>query len=171
MIVFTYMIEKTMKTMEIFLMILMSVMVIAVVWQVFTRFVINSPSTFTDELSRYLMIWIGIFGGAYTFAIKRHLALEMLMPKLNLKNQYWLQIFINLLVVIFAYAVLVYGGSSIVSSTLEYNQISPSLTLFGNEILVGYIYLVSPISGAFIILFGVYDTAKLFSSITSMNRG
>jgi TRAP-type C4-dicarboxylate transport system permease small subunit len=61
------------------------------------------------------MIWIGIFGGAYTFAIKRHLALEMLMPKLNLKNQYWLQIFINLLVVIFAYAVLVYGGSSIVS--------------------------------------------------------
>ena len=88
MIAFTYMIEKTMKAMEIFLMILMSVMVIAVVWQVFTRFVINSPSTFTDELSRYLMIWVGIFGGAYTFAIKRHLALEMLMPKLNEKNQH-----------------------------------------------------------------------------------
>ena len=53
---FTYIIEKLTKSIEIFLMILMSVMVIAVVWQVFTRFVMNSPSTFTDELSRYLMI-------------------------------------------------------------------------------------------------------------------
>lgn len=171
MIAFTYMIEKTMKAMEIFLMILMSVMVIAVVWQVFTRFVINSPSTFTDELSRYLMIWVGIFGGAYTFAIKRHLALEMLMPKLNEKNQHWLHIFINLLVILFSYTVLVYGGSSIVNATLAYNQISPSLTLFGNEIPVGYIYLVSPISGALMILFGVYDIAKSFQSITLIKKG
>ena len=169
--VFTNLIEKTLKTMEIFLMVLMSIMVLAVVWQVFTRFVMNSPSTFTDELSRYLMIWVGIFGGAYTFAIKRHLALEMLMPKLNTKNQYWLQIFINILVILFSYTVLVYGGTSIVNATLGYNQISPSLTFFGNEIPVGYIYLVSPIAGGFIILFGIYDITKLFQSITSINKG
>jgi len=168
---FTYIIEKTTKIIEIFLIILMSIMVIAVVWQVFTRFVINSPSTFTDELSRYLMIWVGILGGAYTFAIKRHLALEMLMPKLNEKNQYGLQIVINVLVIIFSYTVLVYGGTSIVNATLAFNQISPSLTLFGNEVPVGYIYLVSPISGGLIIAYGIYDIAQLFTSITSMNKG
>jgi len=167
---FTNIIEKLTKTIEIFLIILMSVMVIAVVWQVFTRFVIDSPSTFTDELSRYLMIWVGIFGGAYTFAIKRHLALEMLMPKLTIKNQYWLQIVINLLVILFSYIVLVYGGTSIVNATLAYNQISPSLTLFGNEIPVGYIYLVSPISGALIIIYGVYDIAVLLLSIKSTSE-
>lgn len=164
---FTYIIEKLTKSIEIFLMILMSVMVIAVVWQVFTRFVMNSPSTFTDELSRYLMIWVGIFGGAYTFAIKRHLALEMLMPKLSIKNQYWLQIFINLLVILFSYVVLVYGGTLIVNATLAYNQISPSLTFFGSEIPVGYIYLVSPISGALIIIYGAYDIAQSLLAIFS----
>ncbi len=160
MIFFTYVINRITKTIEVFLVLLMSIMVMAVVWQVFTRFVINSPSTFTDELSRYLMIWVGILGGAYTYAIKGHLALEVVMPKLSNKNQYALQIIINILVIIFSYIVLVYGGLSIVETTLNYNQISPSLTIFGNEILVGYIYLVAPISGGLIMLYGFHDTVK-----------
>ena len=44
---------------------IMAVMVINVLWQVFTRFIIGTPSSFTDELARYLMIWVGVLGAAY----------------------------------------------------------------------------------------------------------
>ncbi len=50
---------------RITLSVFMTAMIIAVVWQVFTRFVLRDPSSFTDELSRYLLIWTRVcFPGA-----------------------------------------------------------------------------------------------------------
>ncbi len=40
------------------LVLLMGLLVLDVVWQVFTRYVLNSPSIFTDELARSLLIWV-----------------------------------------------------------------------------------------------------------------
>ena len=47
------------------LVLILGVMVINVLWQVFSRYFTDSPSSFTDELARYLMIWLGILGAAY----------------------------------------------------------------------------------------------------------
>ena len=44
--------------------ILIVVLVLDVSWQVLSRYVASSPSTFTDELARYLMVWMGCLGGA-----------------------------------------------------------------------------------------------------------
>ncbi|HCS2988569.1 TPA: TRAP transporter small permease subunit, partial [Shigella flexneri] len=43
----------------------MLALVVCVVWQVFSRYVLNQPSTLTDELARFLMIWVGLLGAAY----------------------------------------------------------------------------------------------------------
>lgn len=47
------------------LVVLMGLMVLNVLWQVFSRYVIGEPSAFTDELARFLMIWLGLLGAAY----------------------------------------------------------------------------------------------------------
>lgn len=54
------------RTIAAFSIMVMSVLVICVVWQVFSRYVLNQPSTSTDELARFLMIWVGLLGAAYT---------------------------------------------------------------------------------------------------------
>lgn len=147
-------VDKTLATVLIFLM---GIMVLTIVWQVFTRFVTNDPSVFTDELSRYLLIWVGILGGAYTYSVKRHLALELIMPKLNDRNQMYLGIFINLLVITFSSLVLIYGGGSLVETTLKYNQISPGLFIGEHHLLIGYVYVVVPLSGILINYYGLLD--------------
>ena len=43
------------------LVIIMSLMVINVLWQVFSRFILGDPSSYTEELARYLMIWVGVW--------------------------------------------------------------------------------------------------------------
>jgi TRAP-type C4-dicarboxylate transport system permease small subunit len=48
-----------------FLALAMALAVAAVLWQVFSRYVLADPSSFTDELVRYLMVWIGLLGAAY----------------------------------------------------------------------------------------------------------
>ena len=65
------------------LAIIMGIMVVNVLWQVFTRFVIGTPSSFTDELARYLMIWVGVLGAAYISGRKMHVAIDLLPTKLN----------------------------------------------------------------------------------------
>ncbi|CAM4032815.1 TRAP transporter small permease [Vibrio neonatus] len=169
MTLFSYIIDKITKMLGGLLVVLMWLIVATVVWQVFTRFFTNSPSTFTDELSRYLLIWIGILGGAYTYSLKRHLAIELLITKV--KNEELLSIVISVMVIIFSSLVLIYGGSSVVMRTLQYNQVSPTLSIFGSNLPMGYIYLVAPIAGALINLFAINDIITLSHHMYSKKLG
>ena len=45
------------KILETVLGLLVAVMVLGCIWQVITRFVLNNPSKYTEELLRYLLIW------------------------------------------------------------------------------------------------------------------
>lgn len=150
---------------RVVLSIFMTVMIIAVVWQVFTRFVLQDPSAFTDELSRYLLIWIGVLGGAYTYAIKRHLALELLAPKLSHRGQLVLGIIINLIIIAFAAVAFIYGGTALVTNTLKHGQISPGIVIAGKHLLIGYVYVVVPLTGYIISYFGTVD---IISSVLSL---
>ncbi|WP_390623628.1 TRAP transporter small permease subunit [Vibrio mangrovi] len=38
-----------------------------------SRYVLNAPSTFTDEIARFLFIRVGLMGAAYTLGEKRRL--------------------------------------------------------------------------------------------------
>ncbi len=112
------------RYLEYFLAFLMAVMLISVSWQVLTRYIFSSPSSFTDELARYLLIWIGTLGAAYASGQRLHLAIDLLPTKLEGKARYRLAIFINLLVIVFAFTVMVIGGCRLVYITYTLRQIS-----------------------------------------------
>ncbi|WP_027695791.1 TRAP transporter small permease [Vibrio litoralis] len=148
------------RILEYTLIFFMAMMVFSVVWQVFTRFILNDPSVFTDELSRYLLIWIGILGGAYTFSIKRHLALELLVTRLKSRNQHVLNIVISCFVLLFSSVALVYGGWNFMMTTLHHNQVSPGLFIGEHQLLIGYVYTVAPLSGVIICYYACIDILK-----------
>ena len=134
------------------LIITMTVLVIDVVWQVLARYIVKSPSSFTDELARYLLIWVGLLGSAYAMGKKKHLAIDLLPSKLSGKPRVILDNFISILIILFAGLVLVVGGIRLVIITLTLEQISPAL-----GIPLGYVYLVLPFSGLLIIFYALYD--------------
>src|SRR5690625_5834068 len=74
------------KALGYFLAFLMAAMVIDVSWQVITRFVLGEPSAYTEELARFLLIWIGILGAAYSFRKRAHLGLDLFVRKLDRKS-------------------------------------------------------------------------------------
>lgn len=147
---------KTRKTIDrylaIALILIMAILVVDVVWQVLARYIVKSPSSYTDELARYLLIWVGLLGSAYAMGKKKHLAIDILPSKLTGRPRVVLDAFINILVIAFAFLVLVIGGVRLVYITLNLNQISPAL-----GIPLGYIYLVLPLSGLLIIFYGLFD--------------
>nr|WP_298926142.1 TRAP transporter small permease [uncultured Allomuricauda sp.] len=144
--------KKVDKILSYLLIAIMSVMVLNVLWQVFTRFVIGTPSSFTDELARYLMIWVGILGAAYAAGKDMHIAINVLTQKFNKETQQKLAAIVKIMVILFALTAMVIGGSRLVYVTYVLNQLSPAL-----QIPLAYVYLVIPLSGLVIIYYKIMD--------------
>ncbi len=140
------------KILGSFLAILMAVMTVNVLWQVFSRYILGVPSSFTDELARFFLIWIGMLGAAYASGQNMHLAIDLLPTKLNEKGKRRLHIFINTLIAVFALAVLVIGGSRLVYVTFYLEQKSSAL-----QIPLGVVYSIIPLSGVLIIYYKIAD--------------
>jgi len=138
------------KILATFLIILMSCMVLDVTWQVFTRFILQHPSSFTEELANYLLIWIGLLGASYAFRTKAHLGVDILTARFRRINGYLIEILINGFVFLFALFVMVIGGLKLVLLTSNLNQISAAM-----RIKICYIYAVIPISGLLIMFYCV----------------
>lgn len=132
------------------LVFLMGVAVLNVLWQVFTRFVIDAPSGFTEELARYLLIWIGILGAGYVAGQRAHLALELLPERLDGRQLAWLKIVIEGCVLAFALIVMTVGGTRLVYTIFLSGQTSSAL-----GISLGYVYAAVPLSGALIVFYSV----------------
>jgi len=134
---------------------IMSLMVVNVLWQVFSRYILGTPSSFTDELARYLMIWLGILGAAYVSGQNAHVAIDFLPKKLTEKKQAKLKKIVNIIIMLFALFAFVIGGSRLVYLTFVLEQFSPALKL-----PMGLVYLVIPISGILVIFYKISDTIK-----------
>lgn len=134
---------------------IMALMVLNVLWQVFTRFFLQNPSSFTDELARYLMIWVGVLGAAYISGRNMHVAIDLLPKKLNTTGQIRIKKIINIIIILFCFAAFVIGGSRLVFITLILNQKSSAL-----QIPLALVYLIIPLSGMLIIYYKFFDLLK-----------
>lgn len=151
--------EKIDYVVEIALAFLMSLMTLNVLWQVFSRFVLNNPSSFTEELARYLLIWLGLLGAAYVTGKKMHLAIDYFVNKLENKSQRYLRAFIYSLVFLFALFVMVIGGTNLVGITLHLRQTTSAL-----GIQLGYVYLIVPVSGLLIMFYSFYNAYEFLTN-------
>lgn len=149
--------KKIDKILSVFLVFIMAILVLDVLWQVASRYLLNSPSSFTDELAGFLLIWVGLFGAAYGTGTKIHLAIDLLPSKLSFNRRKYLEVIINSLIAIFALVVFVIGGTWLVYTRFYLGQISAAL-----EIPMGYVYLVLPVSGLLIIFYAVSNTLLFF---------
>ena len=140
------------KSLEVLLAVLMGILVLDVLWQVISRYLLKSPSSFTDELARFLLIWVGILGAAYATGKKMHLAIDILINKMNKKYRVIMIVFINISISLFAFFVMVIGGGHLITILLKLGNTSAALSL-----PIGYLYAVIPVSGLLIIYYSLYE--------------
>ncbi len=145
------------KILEAVLVFIMSFLVIDVIWQVASRYVLSSPSSFTDELAGFLLIWTGLLGAAYVAGRKEHLAIDILLQKTRESRKKQLELLIHGIVFFFAFFVMVVGGSWLVYTRFALDVKSAAL-----ELPLGYVYTVLPISGLLIMYFSVFHISLIF---------
>ena len=138
------------RLLEGLVMIVVAVLVVDVLWQVFTRFVLNKPSTWTEELAVFMLIWVSLLGAAVALGRGAHLGIDYFVGKLPARARLGTEVFVFFCVSAFSLLVMLIGGIDLVRSTLELGQESSAL-----RVKVGYVYLAIPISGFFLTLYAV----------------
>ncbi|WP_086475567.1 MULTISPECIES: TRAP transporter small permease [Arenibacter] len=147
------------KIIEGMLVLIFSLLVLDVVWQVASRYIIGQSSSFTEEFARFSLIWLTVLGAAYINGQPEgHLSMDFLLGKLPPKRQYKRHRVIQLIMAVFALLVMVIGGGNLVYITLKLGQVSPALLL-----PLGYVYAIVPLCGLVIIFFSIYHIKITFN--------
>ncbi|MEN8770158.1 MAG: TRAP transporter small permease, partial [Glaciecola sp.] len=145
---------------------LVAAIVIVVSLQVFSRFILGDSNSITEELARFLLIWIGLFGAAYGYYTNAHLGLDIFVNKLNQLPQLLTGMLAHSFILFFALVVMIIGGYSLVMLTLEPVQISAAM-----EIKMAYVYSAIPFSGLLIVFFALSKLRSLFKLVVAHREG
>ncbi|MCV6824559.1 MULTISPECIES: TRAP transporter large permease subunit [Halocynthiibacter] len=128
----------------LFLAILLALMVVAISWQVASRYLLNIPSMYSEEFLRFSLIWLGMIAAGYCFVGGRHMSLPLLIDVLPPVPQKILRFINSELSMIFG-AILIWGGST--SFVANSKMLTPM-----TQIPVGWLQSVLIICGAMILI-------------------
>ena len=148
------------KVLEYTLIAIMSILVIDVLWQVTSRYILSSPSSFTDELAGFLLIWVGLLGAAYVAGRNEHLAIDIVLQRSTGTRKKRLQILISLSIFLFSFSVMFIGGIWLVYTRFILDVKSAAL-----QLPLGYVYTVLPISGLLIMYYSIYNFNQTNKSV------
>lgn len=123
---------------------LLTAMAVLVIYQVFTFYVLNDPSDWTQEIIQYVLIWTGFIGAAYAFGTRQHMALIYFRDKLSDNRRKWSVFIVDLFILLFAFFVMVIGG---VQLSLSVSGVTSALLGIPRSL----VYAMTPISGVFIV--------------------
>lgn len=151
--------NKVSQILEIFMIIIFGLLVLDVLFQVFSRYLLGESFTWTEEFARFSLIWMTILGAAYLNGKREHLSMDFLYQKFSDANKRKASVLIEVLIFLFALIVMVIGGLNLVYTTLHLEQLSGTL-----RIPLGYVYAIMPFSGFLIMCFSVYHITNILSN-------
>lgn len=161
--------EKLVRISDLVLKSVLAILLISMVWdvtwQVLTRFIFKIPATFTEELATFLLIWTSLLGSVLAYRHKKHLGLDVVFNKMGAKEGKVISYFIYILIILFSFLVMVYGGIELIKVALEVNQISAVM-----KIKIGYVYLILPITGIGFIFYSFYFMLNMDDNASITNR-
>ena len=151
--------KKVNGFLEWVLIAIFALLVLDVLFQVFSRYMLGTSFTWTEEFARFSLIWLTILGAAYLSGKREHLSMDFLYQKFSVSNKRKASILIEILIFLFALFVMVIGGFNLVYTTLHLEQLSGTL-----RIPLGYVYAIMPFSGLLIMCYSIYHTSGIYSN-------
>lgn len=138
------------NVLKVLCIVLFTVLVAVVAWQVFTRQVIGNPSPWTTVTAQYMFVWLALFAATFVFGERGHIAVEFFAQRTPIGVQRVLALLVQVCVLAFALLAMVWGG--IRGMSMSWDQVIP-----GFPFTVGQMYLALPVAGAMIAFLAVED--------------
>ena len=129
-------------------------MVALTCWQVFTRYIVQNPSSWSEELVSYLFAWASLLGASLITGERGHMNIPVLVERMGMGAQKFFGILGEVIAFAFSAIILVYGGVQI--SQLAMGQMTSSL-----GVAVGIFYVVLPLCGVLNMIYTVLNIVDI----------
>lgn len=126
---------------------MLGVMVVVIIIQVFSRQLFSYTPSWSEELSRLLLVWVSFLGIAYGVKERLHIALGLFVGMFPKKVQHIFDLFSKLLLIGFGGIMIYYGR--------QFMILMGGSTMPGTGLTSSYLYACIPVAGVFLILYGV----------------
>lgn len=136
-------------------------MVVLTCWQVFTRYILKNPSSWSEELVSYLFAWMALLGASIVVGERGHMNIPIVVDKMGSGAKKALAIFAEVVACVFAAVILVFGGLQITS--LAMGQMTSSL-----GVAIGIFYIVLPLSGVLNIIYTILNIVDILNGKISL---
>ena len=134
-------------------------MVLLTCWQVLTRYVLQNPSTWSEELVGYLFAWMSLLGASLVTCERGHMNIPIIVERLSEPIQKLLSCSGELSTFRFSAIILVFGGAQI--TTLAMGQMTSSL-----GVPIGIFYIVLPLCGVLNMIYTVLNIINIIQGRT-----
>lgn len=142
--------EGLLNALRLLCIVLFSVLVLVVVWQVFTRQVLGDPSPWTTVTAQYMFVWLSLFAATLVFGERGHIAVDVLAQRAPGAVRQVLVVAVQACTLAFAVLAMIWGGLRGVS--MSWDQVIP-----GFPFTVGHMYLALPVAGVMIAFLALED--------------
>lgn len=132
------------------------ILVLDVLLGVFSRKILGDQIRWTEELARFLLVWVSFLGGAIAYIDDKHLGVDLLVERLDPLARRLSRVLVHGLIFAFALFVMGLGGTRLVIDRFDAGQLMPAL-----QIEKAWFYLAVPISGFLIALFALGNVIAL----------
>ena len=137
-------------------------MVALTCWQVFTRYILKNPSSWSEELVSYLFAWMALLGASLVAGERGHMNIPILIDHLGAGGRKFFAVFGEIVACLFALVILVLGGMQITS--LAMGQMTSSL-----GVPIGIFYIVLPLSGVLNMIYTVLNIIEILNGTIDLN--
>ena len=141
------------------LIIALTALVVDVVWGVFSRYVLNEQAKWSEELARYLLVWLTFLGASVAYRRNMHPGIDIVYAQMPVPIQRMISIFIHFISTALFGVMICYG---IQFSYFVRLQISPALNL-----PKWMVFSIIPLSG---IIFMIHGITFLVDEIRGKDR-
>lgn len=97
------------KVLHAVLVVDMVLMVLLITLQIVSRYVFNNPNTWSEEASRYALVYMTFLGGALSMLRGNNLKVTMLVERFSPRVQAFLDLFMQCLSIVFLVTVVIYS--------------------------------------------------------------
>ncbi len=136
---------------------LLTALVLIITWQVFSRYVLGTTPSWSEEISVILVVWFGMLGAGLGVRDGSHLAVEFIVRGMSAGPRMFFHRLSFALIIAFS-GLMVIGGFRLVKFVMDNNEINPA-----TGIPVGYTYLALPLAGIFIFMHALKHLLDLFA--------
>jgi TRAP-type C4-dicarboxylate transport system permease small subunit len=140
----------TLRLLGILSTVVFVILVIDVLWGVFTRYALGHQAPWSEEIARLLLVWLSMLGTALAYATKGHLGVDTLHQIVTPEARRYAEITTHLLVLIFAAGPMFWGGLTLFLERMDAGQVMATMPL-----RKAWVYLSIPVSGFVISIFAV----------------